>query len=249
MKKTLSLLAVFAVAGMISAPAQAADHYISGMAGISWMNNSEISVPGNLEDVVGAEIDLGYGSGLTLAGAIGCDYGSTRLEAEIGYQSADIKDITLSWGRIIAGPAEIPAGSVAAALEGDSSVLSLMANGFYDFDLGGVELYVMAGVGVAQVDMNITDVAGMKADVVDLVDDILAEQQWTTNLDINALSADVSETTLAYQIGAGLAIPVSDGIMIDARYRYFATTDFTVLGAFDTNVSSHSALLGLRVNL
>jgi len=249
MKKTLSLLAVFAVAGMMSAPAQAADHYVSGMAGISWMNDSEISVPGNLEDVVGAEIDLGYGSGLTLAGAIGCDYGSTRLEAEIGYQNADIQDITLGWDRIIAGSYDIPEGSVAAALDGDASVLTLMANGFYDFDLGGVELYVMAGVGVAQVDMEINDVEGLKAELVEEIDDYLAESDFTTNLDINALSADVSETTLAYQIGAGLAVPISDGIMLDARYRYFATTDFTVLGAFDTNVSSHSALLGLRVSL
>ncbi len=148
MKKSLSLLAAFLVAGMWSAPVQAADHYVSGMAGISWMQDSEMNDILGITDVVGADIDLGYGSGLTLAGAVGCDYGSTRLEAEIGYQNADIKEISVSVGSY--------SGSL--PLEGDASVLSLMANGYYDIDLGGVDLYVMAGVGVAQVNMEITDI-------------------------------------------------------------------------------------------
>jgi hypothetical protein len=39
MKKTLSLIAVLAVISFASAPAQAAGHYVSGMGGVSWMNN------------------------------------------------------------------------------------------------------------------------------------------------------------------------------------------------------------------
>jgi len=230
MKKSLSLLAVLAVLGFAGTPAQAADHYVSGMAGVSWMQDSAIGLF-NVEEIFDTEVNLGYGSGLTLAGAIGCDYGSTRLEAEFGYQNADIKDISI--GTIsIPGGSTYPGGSV--ALEGDVNVLSLMANGFYDFDLGGVELYAMAGVGVAQVNMEITDIANLKASLPSVV---------------NPVAIDLTETTLAYQVGAGLAIPVSDGVMIDARYRYFATTDFNVIGVIDTNVSSHSAMLGLRVNL
>ena len=60
------------------------------------------------------------------------------------------------------------------------------------------------------------------------------------------IGLDISETTFAYQAGIGLGIPVADNIMLDARYRYFATTDFTMLVA-NTNVESHNALLGLRV--
>ena len=223
MKKTLSLLAVFAVAGMMSTPAQAADHYISGMAGISWFQDSDVNrvyqptttVPGVAE----------FDSGLTAVGAIGCDYGSTRLEAEIGYQKNDFNDSDT----------------------GKAYVLSLMANGFYDIDLGGVDLYAMAGVGVAQVNIQYDD-------------------SETSGFGNNAVSVpytyEVTETTLAYQLGAGLAIPVGDGVMIDARYRYFATTDFVTgddrdssgflmlnPGINKTNISSHSAMLGLRVNL
>ncbi|NTW63972.1 MAG: porin family protein [Chlorobiaceae bacterium] len=230
MKKSLSLLAVLAVLGFAGTPAQAADHYVSGMAGVSWMQDSAIGLF-NVEEIFDTEVNLGYGSGLTLAGAIGCDYGSTRLEAEFGYQNADIKDISIGNISIPGGPT-LTGGSV--PLEGDVNVLSLMANGFYDFDLGGVELYAMAGVGVAQVNMEITDIANLKASLPSVV---------------SPVAIDLTETTLAYQVGAGLAIPVSDGVMIDARYRYFATTDFNVIGVIDTNVSSHSAMLGLRVNL
>ena len=98
---------------------------------------------------------------------------------------------------------------------------------------------MMAGVGVAQVNMEITDINDLKSSYPTLPYGYSSDD----------LKIDVTETTLAYQLGAGLAIPVSDGVMIDARYRYFATTDFDVVGVVETNVSSHSALLGLRVNL
>lgn len=216
MKKSLSLLAVLAVLGFAGTPAQAADHYVSGMAGVSWMQDSAIGLF-NVEEIFDTEVNLGYGSGLTLAGAIGCDYGSTRLEAEFGYQNADIKDISI--GTIsIPGGSTYPGGSV--ALEGDVNVLSLMANGFYDFDLGGVELYATAGVGVAQVSF----------------DDLKPETE-------TGDGGTAHETTLAYQVGAGVAAPIADNIKLDLRYRYFATTDFWE----DTNVESHSVLLGVRV--
>jgi len=54
-----------------------------------------------------------------------------------------------------------------------------------------------------------------------------------------------SKAAFAYQIGAGIGVPISDGIMLDARYRYFATAEIED----HMNVSSHSALLGLRVTL
>ncbi|MGB8247093.1 MAG: outer membrane beta-barrel protein [Chlorobium sp.] len=207
MKKNLSLLAAFLVVGCWAAPASAADHYVSGMAGISWMNdiNTESSYNYEGED---SSSDIGLGSGLTLLGAIGCDYGDYRLEAEIGYQKNDVKDMTED--------------SLSEDFDGDVSVLSLMANGYYDVDLGGVELYATAGVGVAQVAFD-----GLGEDGSDY-------------------SEDLNETTLAYQVGAGLAAPIADNVKLDLRDRYFATTDFTVYST-DMNVDSHSVLLGLRV--
>lgn len=127
-------------------------------------------------------------------------------------------------------------------MSGDVTILSLMVNGYYDIALAdGVELYPYAGVGVAQVSFD------------DLTDDSKESND-------GHLSYTASEVTFAYQIGAGIGIEVSDGIMVDARYRYFATTDFTMpddLDAFqglalpakeyNMNMESHSALLGMRV--
>jgi len=194
MKKTLSLIAACAVAGFLSTPAQAADQYMSIAGGVSWMNEADLD------------------SGITGTAAIGCDYGDTRLEAEMGYQNGSAEYVGANMFSIAAMP---------RISEVDVDVYTLMANGYYDIDLGGVDLYAMAGVGVAQVAIDVND-------------------GWYKD----------NETTLAYQFGAGLAAPVGDGVMLDAKYRYFTTTELDMLGGgVDGQVSSHSALLGLRVNL
>jgi opacity protein-like surface antigen len=120
-------------------------------------------------------------------------------------------------------------------MKGDVSVLSLMANGYYDFDLGSkVELYATTGVGVAQITFH------------DENDVLNPEPGYTGH-----------ETALAWQVGAGLAAPVADNVKLDLRYRYFATTDATMpdsgatlkrITTYNTNLSSHSVLLGLRVD-
>ncbi len=175
MKKSLSLLAAFLVVGLFAAPVQAADQYVSAFGGMSWMNEGDLD------------------AGLAATAAIGCDYGDTRLEAEMGYQNN-----SFDYG----------------SDEADVNVYTLMANGYYDVDLGGVDMYLTAGVGLAQGDVDYDD----------------------------EYSDCEKDSSMAYQFGAGLAAPVGDGVMLDARYRYFTTID-------NCQLSSHSALLGLRVAL
>ncbi len=218
MKKALSLLAVFLVAVMMSATAFSADKYASGSIGIVWPE--DISIDPAYDVGLPNDADVDFDSGITLLGAFGCDYGDYRVEGELGFQTSDMGSV-LYEGDLVSSP-----------LEGDLTVLSLLVNGYYDIDLGGVELFGTAGVGLARVtfeDITYTDVIG---------------------------GAEYTEhaTTFAYQLGAGLALPVADNVMIDARYRYFSTTEFTLddvnwFGYENTTVSSHSGLLGLRVNL
>ena len=232
MKKTLSLLALLALAGMASTPAQAATHYASGMAGISWMQNIDAV---NTYSGYSPEYDSSYnlGTGLNLIGAVGCDYGHTRVEAELGYQKHDFESMDgISWGH--------------DQMQGDVSVSSFLVNCYYDFDLGSkVQLYATAGVGAAHLSFN-----GVAPS------DFTSEELFTWQ-----------ESTGAWQIGAGLAVPIADHVKLDLRYRYFATTDITLSSesffyqAADnqdeqesghpvhTNVSSHSVLLGLRVEI
>ncbi|NEX14308.1 MAG: porin [Prosthecochloris sp.] len=213
MKKAISLLAVFLVAVMWSAPGFSADKYVSGNIGISWLSDTAARYSDN--DNAGYNVDMG--SGITLLGALGCDYGDYRAEGELGYQNGDI-----SAYNVFCDNGQCPSEDIS----GDVSILSLMMNGYYDIDLGGgVELSPTVGVGIAQV----------KA---------------VKNGDDSGFS--LSETTFAYQAGVGLGIPVADNIMLDARYRYFATTDFTFEAGgtgpqFNADMESHSALLGMRV--
>ncbi|UZJ37261.1 MULTISPECIES: outer membrane protein [unclassified Prosthecochloris] len=222
MKKALSLLMVFLVAVMWSAPGFSADKYVSGNIGITWMSDTEGDILGLTDDYIDGE--LGFSSGIALFGAFGCDYGDYRIEGELGYQNNDVDSFELSTDFDFGDNGEDFDESF--DLDGDITILSLLVNGYYDIDLGGgVELSPTVGVGVAQVSM----------------DDV-----WPSDFDGEDLGVDINETTFAYQAGIGLGIPVADNIMLDARYRYFATTDFTML-VVNTNIESHSALLGLRV--
>ena len=240
MKKTLSLLAFLAVTGMATTPAQAANHYVSALAGYSWLNDNDVTYTSDYK-VGGDKWTNFFDAGFTGVAALGCDYGSTRLEAEAGYQRNDWTD---HWSNITAGKA---------------SIYSLMANGFYDISLGGdAEIYGMAGVGVGQVNFE----GNYYADT------------YTNNgprTTPEALNYKSHATTFAYQVGAGIAVPLSKGVKLDARYRYFATTDFTYTGpsetglsttantdgswtswydpGYNTSICSHSVLLGLRVDL
>ncbi|NTW88893.1 MAG: porin family protein [Desulfobulbaceae bacterium] len=241
MKKTLSLLAVLAVAGLTAAPsAEASTKYVSAMAGVTWLQDYTAN-ESNDWSIGREEIGMKFDAGLTLAAAIGCDYGTTRLEAEAGYQNGGLNSGSFiqrySTGEGVGESVDT------GEMTGDVNVLTLMGNGYYDIDLGGAELYLFAGAGVAQVSLD---------DVAEVYDGETSEYNW-----------NASETALAYQLGAGIAIPVSKGVKLDARYRYFATTDFTISDdlsernneypGYDRewtgNISSHSVLLGLRVDL
>ena len=231
MKKALSLVMVFLVAVMWSAPGFSADKYVSGNIGMSWMSDTELDDIAGITDALDADLELGFSSGITLLGAFGCDYGDYRLEGELGYQANDVDTISLS----LFIPDFIDGEDLdideSVDLDGDITVLSLLVNGYYDIDLGGgVELSPTVGVGVAQVS----------------VDDVNVDMPNEVPDDFDEIGLDISETTFAYQAGIGLGIPLGDNIMLDARYRYFATTDFTML-AVNTNIESHNALLGLRV--
>ena len=55
-------------------------------------------------------------------------------------------------------------------------------------------------------------------------------------------------STLAFQLGAGIAIPLSKHIEIDARYRYFATRAVSINNV-DYKLPGNSVLVGLRIGL
>ncbi len=227
MKKTLSLSAVSLAAVMWFSSGFCSETYVSGSIGVSWFDNSQL-------DYIYSDADgdpllsqtVGFDSGIALLGAYGCDYGAYRVEAELGYQRNDLTNLTVNES----GEAPAEEGTT-FDYTGKVSIASLLFNAYYDIDLGGAELSLGAGIGVAQVDMSDIDHENDEGD------------------DFVGISAsNIHETTLAWQLGAVLGIPVADNVMLDARYRYFATTDATVDNA-NANLETHNVLLGLRLGL
>ncbi|MBC8525233.1 MAG: porin family protein [Chlorobium phaeobacteroides] len=226
MKKALSLLAAAVLIMGWSIPSYAGNPYASGNIGIVWFDNLN-GVESDYENR-DYSIDASLDSGISLTGAVGCDMGDTRVEAEIGYQTNDAvsAEVLDDNGILEDGPWE---------WGGDVSLTTFMFNGYYDIALmeSGLEFFLTAGVGGAFYSFD---------DVGDINDD---RYRGTTN-----------GSTWAYQLGAGLALPVGDNLIVDARYRYFDTAEFTTEDDFDAfddvamnlDISSHSALVGLRYN-
>jgi outer membrane autotransporter protein len=92
-----------------------------------------IGMPGSLETQYEGDLDLD--NGLVLNGAVGYNFGSARLEAAVGYQNHDLSDYDY-----------------------DVSLLTLMANAYYDIDTdSSVRPYIMGGVGMANADTSWND--------------------------------------------------------------------------------------------
>jgi opacity protein-like surface antigen len=107
---------------------------------------------------------------------------------------------------------------------------SLMANAWYDFDLGlPVTPYVGGGIGLAQV-----KVSG----------ELNGARLWEKN-----------DSVFAWQVGAGASLPISDTAKLFVDYRYFAADDAHLKlapgyngGSVDADFNSHSLLVGVRFN-
>ncbi|TLU84238.1 MAG: porin family protein [Chlorobium sp.] len=112
MKKVLVTSMLITVLGSASA---FANTYVSASAGIGLPNKWQ-------ETGYTTDVD----TNLAINGAIGYDFGSTRMEASAGYQKHDHTNTSE-----------------------DFSVLSFMANGYYDFHgMSNVTPYLMAGAGI-----------------------------------------------------------------------------------------------------
>ena len=115
-------------------------------------------------------------------------------------------------------------GSLASAgvpFSGDTKVTSFLINGYYDFEKSSpFTPYLAAGLGFARVK------TGISLPSVDV-------------------SVSDSDTVFAYQIGAGCEYAITPMVSIDARYRYFTTSDPS-FGSTDSEFSSHNLMLGAR---
>ncbi|NTW51185.1 MAG: porin family protein [Chlorobiaceae bacterium] len=141
MKKTLLLTML--LAGLGATPAYAG-YYVSGSVGHAISGDLNYKSP----NLIDPDASVIHDSGIALNGAFGYNFGTTRLEAAVGYQEnaynrevdADGSVYYSTWNPVL--------GRYVSDFH--LSALTVMANGYYDFNtVSGIKPYLMAGAGIA----------------------------------------------------------------------------------------------------
>ncbi len=172
--------------------------------------------------------DARQDTGFDVDGIVGYDFGTFRLEAEVGYRESGLREYT----SLVPIPAEVPAFAPAGTyrdVAGSTSALSFMINGMLDFgDEDGVWGFVGGGVGVARTK--------------------LAEYR----LRNTAAFLETEQDTFAWQLVAGVRKAVSKRVDLGLKYRYFQTG---MIEADDRagrqnrfGLATHSLLFGFTYN-
>lgn len=200
MRTRITLLATTAIAALaMTAPAQAAGSgwYLSLSGGANWLDDNDFAVSNGVDTLtVNTESDTGWFVG----GAVGYSLSQLvtpglRVEVEVGYRDNSVDGDWVSTTGVV---------SDSGLLEYDHTSLSVMANAWYDFDVGGVRPYVGGGVGWADVEV-----------------------------DGNFLGGDVpafkySDDGFAWQVGGGINFQVSPNVQLGLGYRYFSGPEVTL---------------------
>lgn len=208
MKKIISTSLV-ACSVMLTANAYGADGlYVSADVGLAMLNDADATD----RSLPGIEANMEYDAGVAVIAALGYRMQQFRFEGEIGYQVNDF-DQQSGFGQNL-------------DLEGDQTVLSFLANVYYDIPTNSrFTPFITAGIGFAMVDIN------------DLRYAAATRQQ--------PFSDD--DTVLAGQVGAGVSYAVNDKTDVELKYRYFMADDLEFSdGSTLDGPSSHNIYLGMR---
>ena len=236
-----------AVAGAIAAGfggAAAAEGLYAGLGGgFVFPEDSEINGQATAAFPVPVDATAKSDRGIAFSGAVGYRFAEgLRVEGELSYRKYDFKTINVRepGGLAVLLPAAVRANPAfldglrgTKELEGDLRSLTLMANLYYDFDLGlDFEPYVGGGIGLSRVSAE-GIVSGNK-------------------------TVDDDDTVMAYQLGAGLGYKVGGSddrpVIFSLDFRHFATADPTFKGAltgtpFDAEIGGNYVGIGLRFGL
>lgn len=178
--------------------------------------------------------DDGYAAGLEIGWVVANDF---RISVEGEYRHADIGDVTIVRDDTAVPvlpalpPPPYPIGTVVDA-GGDAEMGTAMVNLFYDFNMLDPSFvpYIGAGLGAAYIDYAITD----------------------PNFSTTFQGEDTT-WVFSYQLMAGVAFPIGDGMSMSLGYKYFRTEDFTYVNSFgedmQTQIIQHSVDVGLQFHL
>jgi opacity protein-like surface antigen len=190
--------------------------YISVLGGANWAETQE-----NYRFAAGSAPQGAYyayqdhepDTGFVVGGAIGrdlcCWIPGLRGEVELTYRRNSILGYHEDGTDNLASTNEVP--DVTGPLDGHVSSFALMANVWYDFDLGaGFKPYVGGGVGWARSQFKIN--------------------YFDTTFSDTYAALDETDSGFAYQLGVGFNYAFSQGARFGVGYRYID------LGSFETTI-------------
>lgn len=188
--------------------------YVELRGGVVFLNDSDVES----DDLAAAglsdaefEADIGW----SVESALGYAHDSGfRGEIALGYRQNELDEASAKFSGV----------TVSGDIDGDISLFTALANGYYDFHLdrygtqgplGNLVPFIGGGLGVGLVDTDGDDVGG------------------------------ATDTVFAYQGVAGLYYGITPNVGVSVSYAYFATTDIKEDGV-EADYSSHNVLAGLR---
>jgi len=198
--------------------------YVSAFIGVSAPKDTTVTTDDfdlNTTFVDDVEFDPGVNVGMTG----GYDFGYLRLEGELSYKYAEIKDIT-----------DTADNFSFKSVDGDLGVFAMMFNGFFDLHNNSpVTPYFGGGIGFATLYISDTHGTDTRGGITNRP--LLYTEDW--------------DNVFAYQVGGGVEIALNPMLSLDLSYRYFGTDDARFEdNPFQTSkfdFESHNAALGLRL--
>src|SRR5438270_7247417 len=146
------IIAAALVSTVAATPAFAGDGaaYVGIDAGVIKPNRLNLTFRNSATNIPNGE-RLGHKHGYDVDGVIGYDFGLFRLEGELGYKHARLKDAALAPGAIGAVLLSPVTATIVPAATGRSNVVSGMINGLIDLGpSNGVNVSAGLGLGVAR---------------------------------------------------------------------------------------------------
>jgi opacity protein-like surface antigen len=242
--------ATLAVAG--ASAANAAEAYASIFGGLSMLQNSNMKghahteYPGGSYTLLSSSsisADTSFKTGFVVGGNFGIDWqNGFRAELELAMRraSSDSKihlHTTYNYGLRYAGNTYTYATNDKSGMtpaDINMRAYSLMANAWYDFDIGmPITPYVGGGIGMALVQM----------------DGHLTSLNTGTSYNLH----EKNDTVFAWQLGVGASYPLSDHTKLTLDYRYFAADGAKLKiepgfqdGSVKADFDSSDVMIGLR---
>jgi outer membrane protein OmpA-like peptidoglycan-associated protein/opacity protein-like surface antigen len=223
----------------LATPAVARDKsaYVGIDGGVMLLNDVDYDFDNGVDPVLLGAVSTHHKAGWDVDARIGYDFGLVRVEGELGYKRASVKN-----GVLLNSLIDFPVNNAPYTVDvgGSDRALSAMVNALVDFgDENGWSGSVGGGVGIASVRSRVN---------VDLTANDPADNDYVDYYD-GSLSG--KDSSFAYQVLAEVRHPLSANIDLGLKYRFFSTRtlDFdTDAGNFAGKFRSHSLLASLTYN-